>query len=53
MVKLTLRKVGIVIFLIMRGKIMNNNDGIKPSRKYANGAVHETASGKFKVLDPI
>ncbi|WP_129691127.1 hypothetical protein [Gottfriedia acidiceleris] len=30
---------------------MNNNDGIKPSRKYANGTVHETASGKFKVLD--
>ncbi|PEJ59052.1 hypothetical protein CN692_06120 [Bacillus sp. AFS002410] len=30
---------------------MIKNDGIKPSRKYATGTIHETASGKFKVLD--
>lgn len=26
-------------------------EGIKPSRKYANGTIHENASGRFTVLD--
>jgi signal transduction histidine kinase len=26
-------------------------DGIKPSRKYANGTFHENASGRFQILD--
>jgi hypothetical protein len=30
---------------------MGKNDRINPSRKYANGTEHETASGKFIVLD--
>jgi uncharacterized coiled-coil protein SlyX len=28
-----------------------NVEGIKPSKKYANGTIHENASGKFQVLD--
>jgi anion-transporting ArsA/GET3 family ATPase len=27
------------------------NIGIKPSRKYANGSIHENGSGKFEILD--
>jgi hypothetical protein len=30
---------------------MSNQDGIKPSRKFAKGVIHETASGKFMVLE--